>query len=622
MIYGDPVESKLKFGWENYGWGNVGWDRDTIVSAITPASEIYRIVRWLTEQVYTNELQIENNRSLMLMFAVIQSQSNQQNNFLPWLNKTSLIDVSQTVRNLLPYKRYQFDNEDLVSGYINEVKPYHVYIKNYIYRYTVEENLGVKAVDFDLPAKFNPTTGLFSAPRLVKVATGIPGDYLDTDPIWTDPDYSEWFSNRNVTNPGLDQTRKIKTTIKFDRTSVRPSSRSWVNQIYGWSPTTTGSGWGALPWSQAEYYVGDRVLYNGATYRCIEANSDIIFNVSKWTLVQSDDADVNAIDRIVSYYKGTDDSISFTQADYDKLISNMKYPKIAGFNPQYTLGTTIDWSLPTANSLTVSPTNLADIASSYIPSTVPDTLGFIFGSSVTYIAGITNGRTNNGALLINGNSYWVNTVSATEIAFYPTKTDAISSNAAARISLSGIATNDQFVLGQYPFNTIADDITDNPYWTIDGITGSGTATGPLLPGYEPEELVTGIMTDSVVVSMSGTSVPGSLSSVQNVIMTIDTNNMMWKNIDLVVSPFSEAVIPSYSVDQILSADLPSTGVYHNGTKLEYGTDYTIKYVNEVSSRMILGAEYANRSINFAFYVTPKVDVIGVTRAQYFNNSWF
>lgn len=147
MIYGDPVESKLKFGWENYGWSNVGWDRDTVVSIITPASEIYRIVRWLTEQVYVNELRIENNRSLMLMFAVIQSQSNQQNNFLPWLNKTSLVDVSQKVRNLLPYKRYQYDNEDLVSGYFNEVKPYHVYIKNFIYKYTVEERPGIGAYD-------------------------------------------------------------------------------------------------------------------------------------------------------------------------------------------------------------------------------------------------------------------------------------------------------------------------------------------------------------------------------------------------------------------------------------------------------------------------------------------
>jgi hypothetical protein len=147
MIYGDPVESKLKFGWENYGWGNVGWGRDTVVSIVTPASEIYRIVRWLTEQVYISDLRIENNRSLMLMFAVIQSQSNQQNNFLPWLNKTSLVDVSQKVRNLLPYKRYQYDNEDLVSGYLNEVKPYHVYIKNYIYQYTASENLGVGVSD-------------------------------------------------------------------------------------------------------------------------------------------------------------------------------------------------------------------------------------------------------------------------------------------------------------------------------------------------------------------------------------------------------------------------------------------------------------------------------------------
>jgi hypothetical protein len=106
----------------------------------------------------------------MLMFAVIQSQSNQQNNFLPWLNKTSLVDVSQTVRNLLPYKRYQFDNEDLVSGYINEVKPYHVYIKNFIHKYTVDDHLGIGAYDSvkitvaspTIPTPANPGPPIYS----------------------------------------------------------------------------------------------------------------------------------------------------------------------------------------------------------------------------------------------------------------------------------------------------------------------------------------------------------------------------------------------------------------------------------------------------------------------------
>lgn len=167
MIYGDPVTNKLKFGWEKYGWSNVGWDRDTVVSIITPANEIYRIVRWLTEQVYISDLQIENNRSLMLMFSVIQSQSNQQANFLPWLNKTSLIDVSHVVRELKPFKRYQFDNAGLVSGYLNEVKPYHVYIKNFVYKYTVNENVGVEvqesvSITIASPTIVSPTIYSFS----------------------------------------------------------------------------------------------------------------------------------------------------------------------------------------------------------------------------------------------------------------------------------------------------------------------------------------------------------------------------------------------------------------------------------------------------------------------------
>jgi hypothetical protein len=612
MVYGSAPVTTLKFGWENYGWSNVGWDRNTVVSIITPANEIYRIVRWLTEQVYTNELRIENNRSLMLMFAVIQSQSNQQNNFLPWLNKTSLVDVSQTVRNLLPYKRYQFDNEDLVSGYFNEVKPYHVYIKNFIYKYTVDMSIGVKTRDFDLPAKFNPVTGLFSTPRLVDIATGIPGDYLASDPIWTDPDYADWFNNRNAANPELDPTRKIKTKVKFDRTSVRPSARSWIDQIYNWSPTTKGNGWGALPWSQAVYDVGDQVFYGGAIYRCVISNGDLSFDVSKWTLIQSDDAGINAIDRIASYYGGTDSNVAFTQADYNRLMSNIKYPKITGFNPLYTLGATIGWNLiPSVDTIEIiDATVLTDIVASYVPSTDPTTLGFIFGSAVTYVSGVIDGATSTGSPLTNGNSYWVNVVSATEIALYPTKTDA--ENDTSRIVLTGILATDQFILGQYPSNTIADDIADNPYWTIDGVAGSGTSTGPLLPGYEPEELVSGVMTDFVNISMTSTG--GGSSPVTSVTMSIDAHDMVWnsnsypvEDVQIGADNYSAVVLP-YSPERILMSGLPSTGVYNNGTKLVYG----------ISGKITLTPKYRSSPItivsgNYTMVYSEYIDSFGFTQ---------
>ena len=63
------------------------------------------------------------------MFEYIQTETIESQNYLSWLNKTSLVDVSHTIRELIPYQNYKSDNQVFLSGYINEVKPYHTKIR-------------------------------------------------------------------------------------------------------------------------------------------------------------------------------------------------------------------------------------------------------------------------------------------------------------------------------------------------------------------------------------------------------------------------------------------------------------------------------------------------------------
>jgi hypothetical protein len=56
----------------------------------------------LNEQIYINDLLVFRNKSLILMFEYIQSETIDSQNYLPWLNKTSFIDVSHTIRELRP----------------------------------------------------------------------------------------------------------------------------------------------------------------------------------------------------------------------------------------------------------------------------------------------------------------------------------------------------------------------------------------------------------------------------------------------------------------------------------------------------------------------------------------
>ena len=87
------------------------------------------------------------------MFEYIQSETDESQNYLPWLNKTSLVDVSHVIRELKPIQNYQQDNQEFLSGYINEAKPYHVVIKDFLFKYTGIDTYQGNITDFDLPAE-------------------------------------------------------------------------------------------------------------------------------------------------------------------------------------------------------------------------------------------------------------------------------------------------------------------------------------------------------------------------------------------------------------------------------------------------------------------------------------
>jgi hypothetical protein len=114
---------------------------DTTPYDLYPSQETRNITRALNEEIYTNELLIFRNKSLILLFEYIQSETIESQNYLPWLNKTSFIDVAHTIRDLRPIEVYQSDNQDFLSGYINEVKPYHVVIKEFLFKWSFPRNV-------------------------------------------------------------------------------------------------------------------------------------------------------------------------------------------------------------------------------------------------------------------------------------------------------------------------------------------------------------------------------------------------------------------------------------------------------------------------------------------------
>ena len=168
-----------------------------------PSQETRNIVRALNEEIYTNELLIYRNKSLILLFEFIQSETIESQNYLPWLNKTSFVDVAHTIRELRPIEVFQSDNQDFLAGYINEVKPYHVVIKEFLFKYTGTDVFEGDITDFDLPAQYNASVEQFITPELVYANPSAANQYLPTDPIWQTNAYSQWYNNYGLSITGV-----------------------------------------------------------------------------------------------------------------------------------------------------------------------------------------------------------------------------------------------------------------------------------------------------------------------------------------------------------------------------------------------------------------------------------
>lgn len=188
------------------GFGDNFFDSESY--DVYPSTETRYIIRALNEQIYTGPLYEYRNKSLILLFEYIQSENIASNNYLPWLNKTSLADVSYNVRKLLPYQKFQHDNDNLLIGYLDEVKPYHVVLKEFYYNYSGNDNYDGNISDFDLPSAYNTSVERFTTPKLTYSESGNYDDYKITDAIWNDSKYSSWFNNY-----GLTLSPKPKTVV-------------------------------------------------------------------------------------------------------------------------------------------------------------------------------------------------------------------------------------------------------------------------------------------------------------------------------------------------------------------------------------------------------------------------
>jgi hypothetical protein len=194
----------------DYALGRFGFDVEVFDAQYfdqEPVVETRKIIQAINEELFVGDLAIERNRALILMFNFVLSEFSAPE----WLVKTSLIDVDHRIRALIPYQNYVRDNQEFVLDYIQEVKPYHVQIREFNLNYNGQDVFGGDLTDFDVPAYYNTdlTVPQFTSPVLLPYNHGTAqvSNYLSDVPasstVWTNWPWSQWYNNYLLSLEGI-----------------------------------------------------------------------------------------------------------------------------------------------------------------------------------------------------------------------------------------------------------------------------------------------------------------------------------------------------------------------------------------------------------------------------------
>jgi hypothetical protein len=181
-----------------------------------------------------------------------------------WLVKTSLIDVEHRIRALIPYQNYVRDNQKFVSDYIQEVKPYHVQVREFNLRYNGFDKFSGDVADFDVPAYYNTSLEIpqYTSPVLLPYDHGTAqvsnslSDLPASSRVWETWPYNQWFNNYlldivdvTMVNNGQGYIQPPVVSIVGDA-KVAATAVAVVNsvgQVVAINITSPGSGYRSTP---------------------------------------------------------------------------------------------------------------------------------------------------------------------------------------------------------------------------------------------------------------------------------------------------------------------------------------------------------------------------------------
>ena len=385
----------------NYALGRFGFDVEVFDAQYfdqEPVIETRKIIQAINEELFVDDLLIERNRALTLVFNFVLSEFSAPE----WLVKTSLVDVDHRIRDLVPYQNYRRDNQEFVLDYIQEVKPYHVQVREFNLTYNGLDSYGGNLTDFDLPAYYDTSLSVpqYTSPILLPYLRSsyqtfnINSDVTNTAPIWDQWPYSQWFDNYllsldsvTVVDGGANYTEPPlviivgEATVPAQAQAILNSTGQVVEIVviepgsgYRSTPAVTfdggnGSGVRAYPvmtnelvrsfrtvikfdrcqyttsvltWSPTgTYEEGTLVRYDNRVWEATptdsSANVGPTFDLENWTEVSA--ADLSGVDRTMGYYVP---GVNLPGLELPLLVDGVDYPGVQVWGDYFTGTTTLD----------------------------------------------------------------------------------------------------------------------------------------------------------------------------------------------------------------------------------------------------------------------------------------
>lgn len=370
----------------NYSLGRFGFDVEVFDAQYfdaEPVIETRKIIQAINEELFVDDLAIYRNKALILMFNFILSEFQAPD----WLMKTSLIDVNHKIRELLPFQIFRQDNQDFVLDYIQEVKPYHVQIREFNLTYNGQDLYDGNVTDYDSPSYYNR---LLEIPQYVNpillpytksnaVGTGTPNSIADTPAdaeIWTQWPWINWFNNYllsiqsvEIIDAGTGYTEPPEVTVTGD--AIEPAVLQAVinsaGQVVaieivtpgvGYSTTAVitisqGNGQGArayavmgnglvrsikttikydrfeyssdiVDWTAGTQYAqGTQVRYNNRVWSANSTVQTTEFDPEDWSLVPA--SDLSGVNRTMGFYTP---SVNEPGLQLPLLVDGVEYPGV------------------------------------------------------------------------------------------------------------------------------------------------------------------------------------------------------------------------------------------------------------------------------------------------------